>query len=471
MSDFAASQGANGDAGDGEGDDGDLARLRARVTQLEAQVLRLSDECDLLAFENARLREQQASGGGGCDGPPEPATGDDSKYERDIGLLDPTDGRSALTLCHTLDGACGGKNVTCVRFLESLGDTRQFHRRRHRGLSPPSVRAEEVIAVGGADGALHIYRGSSDGAAHWRLATRVGLGAPVLCIDQAEGWVPDALILVVGLMDGKVALLRCESLEALPGVELRVELLGKCKIHRKYVTSIAAGVDGLVVSGSYDKDAVLSRFVPDAGDGDVLQEARRFFHSGEVECVGFHGREHFFVAARGASKIVCYAIEGDAPVGEAAGEESPVSLPLWEGQWEGPVNLNVMHFQVRNENLSQDLHVPAYSPLLLAATDASQHFLFDVRTKRRVRTFAGHDADGFSNPRVTWHGQRGQYVSSNSQHTNSVVTWEIGSGRMVGTKAGAHHGVIKSVYHHTHCDLLVTGGFDRTVKIWSFEEA
>eukprot|EP00968_Pinguiococcus_pyrenoidosus_P009814 scaffold764_cov248-Pinguiococcus_pyrenoidosus.AAC.13 len=117
----------------------ELLALRKRVAALESRVQQLEAECDLLAVENARLRQSEAPDAQNL---PAAGQGDDQEdpdYEKKLGLLTPGDGRHRLQLKQALPTACGGANVVCARFIESFD---------------ASVK---LIVAGGANGSIVVF--------------------------------------------------------------------------------------------------------------------------------------------------------------------------------------------------------------------------------------------------------------------------------------------------------------------------
>ena len=462
--------------------DPDVVDWRGRFEELQKKYAALQDECDLLAEENARLRSAKdaagpggGGGGGGEDGvsPTADRTGEDrqadagealSEIERRLGILATGSGRTSMRLVVDLPGACGGANV-CSTAMIGGGDGDGFG----------------LVLAGGANGVLHGYAPRLAGAGadadadadadagpppEGKPIVTADLGVPVLRIAHAR--LGRATVVALGLMDGAVALLRVADDGA---GRPACELLARKRLHRKAVTSVAlhagaAGDRAVLASGSYDHSATLQAVEGLSGGGSpaaaALAELRRFHFGEAVEAVRFDaagggGRPHLLIAARGEYRLHRYDVETFG---------------------EGHVSLNDRAWDTHRSCNAMDVACNGAQPTLLAvATDNERHIVLDTRSRRILRTLAGHSADGFSSPRVGWHAC-GRYLSSNSQGDHAVYTWELASAR-VAHRAQAHRSAIRDLELRGHAareeygqrTLMATASFDKSVRLWEFGRA
>eukprot|EP00301_Raphidiophrys_heterophryoidea_P018822 c3815_g1_i1.p1 GENE.c3815_g1_i1~~c3815_g1_i1.p1 ORF type:complete len:444 (+),score=118.24 c3815_g1_i1:39-1334(+) len=141
--------------------------------------------------------------------------------------------------------------------------------------------------------------------------------------------------------------------------------------------------------------------------------------------------------------------------------------------------INIRTFEVTdvNMNLLGDSHV-SFTALnlavsrsgryVVAVTDKSRSIMFDVRSPKQVRNFFGADNDGFAMPAASF-DECDSYLYCTSQTGPSIVCWDVAMQRMVHTINPYPHGhkqVVRCLAHHPSAPVLVSGSFDKTVKIW-----
>ncbi len=137
--------------------------------------------------------------------------------------------------------------------------------------------------------------------------------------------------------------------------------------------------------------------------------------------------------------------------------------------------VNVVSFEKTgkyNLNARLDDHV-SFTPLdlvlsgdgqfLAVPTDGHRVIIFRTLTTRQVRNLYGLTADGFSNPRVAW-SLDGAYLYATSQD-HTVVVWDVTTGKTL-HKLSGHNNTIRDLAHHPTLELVITCGFDKTVRLW-----
>ncbi|KAI9921130.1 hypothetical protein PsorP6_000923 [Peronosclerospora sorghi] len=127
-----------------------------------------------------------------------------------------------------------------------------------------------------------------------------------------------------------------------------------------------------------------------------------------------------------------------------------------------------------------DLSISPSGKYLLAATDSDRNFIFSVRhqcikkqSRMRklirkntvLRSFYGHKAGPYSQPRATWHPSE-KYVISNNEENGAIFVWSIASERIVRT-LDAHDGLVRDlVYLKSDSPVLITVSYDKRLKVW-----
>ena len=285
------------------------------------------------------------------------------------------------------------------------------------------------------------------------------------------------------------------------------------------VTDAATGdtVNAIPVPGPI-LSLAFSRVQPDlllvgCMNGDVLLldltahpplQLRAHDHSKYVVAVQFAPDGHSFASASHDGTVALYTRNPSASTSATSPPSSPTSAPIppfalhHRLEYRNPVEslawldssvlcvaprednyLHLVHCPTRveqskvNMNLTGDDHVSfsamhlALSPdgtLLAVATDQHRLLLLAAGTGIQVRNFWGLQNDGYSTPRVAW-SQSGKFVYV-SQQDASVCVYDASEGRSVAVLKG-HDTNVRDVDCHPFNDLVATGSFDRTVKVWS----
>eukprot|EP01102_Stenamoeba_stenopodia_P009656 TRINITY_DN2851_c2_g1_i1.p1 TRINITY_DN2851_c2_g1~~TRINITY_DN2851_c2_g1_i1.p1 ORF type:complete len:397 (-),score=99.39 TRINITY_DN2851_c2_g1_i1:95-1285(-) len=137
--------------------------------------------------------------------------------------------------------------------------------------------------------------------------------------------------------------------------------------------------------------------------------------------------------------------------------------------------INTETFKITRVNMNSngDDHVSftaldiAVSPSgnhILIATDKDRLILYRNGSEVQVRNFYGAFNDGLSQPRIAWHPSS-KYIYATSQD-RSIYVWDVVSQKVV-HKLQGHTAIPRTIDIHPKHGMLLTGGFDKTVKLWS----
>jgi WD40 repeat protein len=100
---------------------------------------------------------------------------------------------------------------------------------------------------------------------------------------------------------------------------------------------------------------------------------------------------------------------------------------------------------------------------ILVSTDADKLFLYHRGDSAPVRTFYGSHNDAYCQPRNGWHVS-GKYIYSTSQD-HQQYCWDVRTQLLVAKMPG-HASPVRDMRAHPDLPLLVTGSFDKTVRLW-----
>ncbi|GMF53114.1 unnamed protein product [Phytophthora fragariaefolia] len=86
-----------------------------------------------------------------------------------------------------------------------------------------------------------------------------------------------------------------------------------------------------------------------------------------------------------------------------------------------------------------------------------------------LRSFYGHKAGPYSQPRAAWHPSE-KYVISNNEDSGAVYLWSIASERIVET-FDAHEALVRdlvcpSTVSPSGAPMLITVSYDKRLKVW-----
>lgn len=138
--------------------------------------------------------------------------------------------------------------------------------------------------------------------------------------------------------------------------------------------------------------------------------------------------------------------------------ETEVSLN--ENAWDLHCSFNALHLSTSPDEAQK---------YLLVSTDKSLLLCLRTGTNERVRTFAGHVCGDYGRPRTAW-DPTGAYIYCNSDADFDIKVYEMSSQRTVHSLSG-HRGQVRDMAVHPSSRILITGSYDRTVRLWSAEAA
>ena len=86
-----------------------------------------------------------------------------------------------------------------------------------------------------------------------------------------------------------------------------------------------------------------------------------------------------------------------------------------------------------------------------------------------LRSFYGHKAGPYSQPRAVWHPSE-KYVISNNEDSGAIFVWSVASERVVKT-FDAHDGLVRDLVcpspaSSMESPMLVTVSYDKRMKLW-----
>ncbi|CAI8053608.1 Transcription initiation factor TFIID subunit 5 [Geodia barretti] len=100
---------------------------------------------------------------------------------------------------------------------------------------------------------------------------------------------------------------------------------------------------------------------------------------------------------------------------------------------------------------------------MLISTDQDRLLLYSWTNGKQIACFYGATNDELSQPRNCW-DHSGKYVYGTSQD-GSIVVWEIRSQRIV-CKLEGHNATVRDLFFCNELKLLVSCGFDGSIKLW-----
>jgi COMPASS component SWD3 len=317
-------------------------------------------------------------------------------------------------------------NILCVRFAPSSGD-------------------DILVATGSVDKTFRVTN-LTTGAAVFQL-TGVFKSA-ILCIEYHP--VHPQLVLCA-CMDGSIYVID----SSLPA---EYAVLFKSTHHKKYVVS----VKWLPVSAQTNYDSSVR-------DGFA---AASYDHSFTLWTASEHNeqnapknwslfKEHLYPGTVEALECV-----SATELAVSVREDNYLHLiSTSSGEEVGRLNMNTngddhVSFTIMHLSCSTS------GQLWLATTDKHRSMLClaGKSPARVIRNFFGATNNEFSNPRHCWSADE-RYVYATSQD-NSIVCWEVATQRKVAQLMG-HSAMVRDLHRHPTKNLLVSCGFDKTVRLWS----
>lgn len=419
----------------------EIERLRLALEKANARIEQLEEECDLLAEDNARLRQEMDD----LRFNPRPTEAvinrkieeqlESSTSSRvdvaDVDVFVEGDGKFAQQANLTISDASSGKNVLCTSIFTT---------------QDPDTMGD-VVFCGGVDGYLRGYNMKSGVEVYVHRLT-----GPVLSIACHPPF------LACSVMDGTHIIAHIDPETA----ELCV---ASFRDHSKYVVAVCWNADGsLLATASHDKTVNLYR------RKDINPAASSSASAAAVE-------EQSMNAAESFEKYRSIQFENTPESIVFDGSELIIGL-------RGLVHLLYVHMETfvqravsLNEN-DWDTHVSfvplslALSPCLrylLVATD--RHMLLVLRrgTNKRVRTLMGHACGDYGKPSVAWDAS-GSYVYCNSDEERVVYVYDLATQR-VAAKLQAHRGIVRGIATHPVTPgVLSSVSYDKSLIVWGCKQ-
>ncbi|ETP29857.1 hypothetical protein F442_21042 [Phytophthora nicotianae P10297] len=397
-----------------------LQALQKRYDRLDAsttkQIQDLTDENELLAEANRLLLEKQAQN------PSTPS-------------------KDALSLLQVPDELLLPGPALSIRQLVALDNVHSFG--NLLSVSAHATRPEIVI-TGGADKCVCVH--------DWKTGQKlcaVETSAPVLALafnpkrEFAEYFVAAG-------MDAKHALYRLEQL----GKQWRVRTVCEFHDHNRHgAFKIAWSASGLFfATGSSDKSLNMYQCSHLDGDGEQVEKIKLFYFNGTVEAMAFapSGSE--------SSELLVVAVRDDCYV-------HYIDCSTFEKE---RVNMNPDGIEHVSYTI-MDLSLSPSGKYLLAATDSNRNFIFAIKRNAALRSFYGHKAGPYSQPRAVWHPSE-KYVISNNEENGTIFVWSIASEQVVET-FDAHDALVRDLVcpitvSSSGSPTLVTVSYDKRMKVW-----
>ncbi|KAF4139919.1 putative WD40 repeat-like protein [Phytophthora infestans] len=397
-----------------------LQALQARYDRLDATTTKkiqdLTDEIELLAEANRLLLEKQAQN-------------------------PPTSSKDAPSLLQVPDELLlPGPSLT-IRPLVTLDNVHSFG--NLLSVSAHATRPEIVI-TGGADKCVCVH--------DWKSGQKlcvVETSAPVLALALNPKSELADYFLAAG-MDAKHALYRLEHHEEQWSVRL------VCELHdhsRHGAFKLAWSANGLLfATGSSDKSLNIYKCSQLNGDGEQVEKFKSFYFNGTVEAIAFTPSESE------NNELLVVAVRDDCYV-------HYVDCSTFEKE---RINMNPDGIEHVSYTI-MDLSLSPSGKYLLASTDSNRNFIFSIKRNVALRSFYGHKAGPYSQPRAVWHPSE-KYVISNNEENGTVFVWSIASEQVV-ESFDAHDALVRDLVCPTPLSpsgspMLVTVSYDKRMKIW-----
>ncbi|KAE9034498.1 hypothetical protein PR003_g8741 [Phytophthora rubi] len=312
----------------------------------------------------------------------------------------------------------------------------------------------EIVITGGADKCICVH--------DWKTGRKlcaIGTSAPVLALAFNPKREYADYFVAAG-MDAKHALYRLVD----DGDEWRVDTLCKFSDHTRHgAFKVAWSASGLLfATGSSDKSLHIyqcSRL--EDGANVQCEKIKSFYFNGTVEALVFapasdeRGELNQGTISR---EVLVIAVRDDCYV-------HYVDCSTFEKE---RVNMNPDGIEHVSYTI-MDLSLSPSGKYLLAATDSNRNFIFSVKRNVALRSFYGHKAGPYSQPRVAWHPSE-KYVISNNEESGAIFVWSVASERVVET-FDAHEALVRDLVcpptvSSSGSPMLITVSYDKRLKVW-----
>ncbi|CAK4659686.1 hypothetical protein LEN26_006157 [Aphanomyces euteiches] len=295
----------------------------------------------------------------------------------------------------------------------------------------------DIIASGGADKFVKVHNWTTKS-----VVTSYDAGAPVLAVSFHPKKIY-ANYLLVSTMDGKHRVLHLDN-ERLNLVQQFHDHTRQGNIRHAWLTTGFG-----FATGASDKTAHVYFATNEDGSPVQFAIAKSFYFNGTIEAMTVvpptgNNAEQLVISIRDD----CYMHYVDCSTLEKT-----------------RINMNVDGIEHVSYTM-MDLQTSPSGEYLLVATDANRHFIIKVRSNVVLRSFYGHKAGPYSQPRVTWHASE-KYIISNTEGEGGLVMWCVASEKVI-HRIKAHEKLLRDLwYNQLHgIDYLVTGSYDKSLKLW-----
>lgn len=390
----------------------EIAALKQRVRELE-------EDCDLLAFDNHRLRQENERLMALC---PPPVPSDDAAIDAS-NLLEEGDGTHANSLEYTIESACDGANVIAATFYNQA-DTRNSH-----------------VCCGGANNMINFFRIPVDSSDTQQKLFSYTTTGPILVIDSNRLY----SLVSVGSMDGKLYVIDTSQFDKTDTIDI-IQIFND---HQKYVVCTKFSPDGnLLATGSHDKTVNLYKIVSDTQTFKIAKLTTIRFES-VVESLTFVEKatdNTLVIALRDSLDLIYFN----------CATFQKQNIPMNVSSWDTHRSITPL--------------VVASSPdgkFILIGTDKNMHIMYQTGTNKRVRTFAGHNSGQYGKPRVAFSND-GKYIYSNSEGENCIYVYSVASEKVEYTLNG-HSNIVRDVCSNLIDKSLLSCSYDKSVKYWIYK--
>ncbi|KAG0299633.1 hypothetical protein BGZ98_009881 [Dissophora globulifera] len=234
----------------------------------------------------------------------------------------------------------------------------------------------------------------------------------------------------------------------------------KFKNHTKFVVRAKFAMDGeMFITGAHDKTVNFYRATrrPET-DGETSQKDQLPTYVLE-KTLNFKG-----------------AIEGMCVLPTSRNRPPTVVIGTRDDNYLHYIDLTTYNDVKYNMNTNKDDWV-SFTPMeisasphndgnyLLVSTDsvAGRQILFRTDSALQLFNYYGVPTDGFSTPRHVWDKSGKYFYVTGNDH--KIYCLQVGTQKLVGTLEG-HTSVVRGLYMDYKRNMLVSCGFDKTVRIW-----
>jgi len=313
--------------------------------------------------------------------------------------------------------------------------------------SPPLTQLQQTINVHGSSVlSVRFHRTkpwivSSDSSKHLIvssletgnvLATDKPFLGAVISLDMNPVY-PN--LFIIGTMDENHGLFEIKEHED----KVIIETHKKWHAHEKYVIRVKWAPDGKTfATASHDQSVIFWRLNDARNDAT---EVKKLNFSGIVEANEWTKDGKNLIASIKENAFLQY-----------------IHVDTWEISLANVNELGdeYVSFTILELKLSQD------GSQLLASTDMSRAIMFRQGSEAQVRNFYGYECDGYGQPRTIFDSKGMIYMTSQDF---KIYIYDINSGLQIDNLA-LHGAFVRDLDYHPDHDLLASGSYDKTIKIW-----